>query len=246
MRIIRSFAASDRGLVRSENEDSYVLHIPDDAGILHHKGILAVVADGVGGGPAGKQASSMAVEIVKDLYYRLTSEDNLASLRKSLEIANTEIYKAAQQNPRLREMATTCTSFVLRNGKGFMGHAGDSRAYLLRKRELIQISEDHTIVNELVKEGIISPEEGRKHPQRNIILKALGTARHVEPDFQLVDLEENDTLLLCSDGLHGYVSDEEISSVLLSNPIEEAGRQLIGLTFEKGGPDNITVILLNV
>ena len=246
MSTVRSFAASDRGLVRSENEDSYVLHIPDDAGILQRKGILAVVADGVGGGPAGKLASSMAVEIVKDLYYRLTGEDNSASLRESLQIANTEIYKAAQQNLRLREMATTCTAFVLRNGEGFMCHAGDSRAYLFRKKVLIQISEDHTLVNQLVKEGIISPEEGRKHPQRNIILRALGTARHVEPDLRRVDVEENDTLLLCSDGLHGYVSDEEISSLLLTNPVEEAGRKLIGLSLAKGGPDNITVLLLNV
>ncbi len=246
MSIVRSFAASDKGLVRSENEDSYVLHIPDDARILQRKGILAVVADGVGGGPAGKLASSMAVEIVKDLYYRLTGEDNSASLRDSLQFANTEIYKAGQQNPGLREMATTCTAFVLRNHEGFMSHAGDSRAYLLRKKELIQISEDHTLVNELVKEGIISPEEGRKHPQRNIILRALGTVRHIEPDLRRVDLEENDALLLCSDGLHGYVSDEEISSLLLTNPIEEAGRKLIGLALAKGGPDNITVLLLNV
>jgi protein phosphatase len=243
---VQSFAASDKGLVRNENEDSYILYVPDDEGILQRKGILAVVADGVGGGPAGKLASSMAVELVRDSYYRDPDKNNLSALRESLQIANIEIHKAAQQDLSLRGMATTCTAFVFWKGEGFLSHIGDSRAYLLRNRELRQLSEDHTLVNELIREGIISREEGRKHPNRNIILKAVGTTRDITPDTSHIALENEDTVLLCSDGLHGCVSDEEISFVLLGQPMEEAGRRLIELALKKGGSDNITVVILRV
>jgi serine/threonine protein phosphatase PrpC len=241
-----SFAASDKGLVRNENEDSYIICVPDNEEILQRKGILAVVADGVGGGPAGKRASSMAVELVRDSYYRDSGKDNLSALRESLQIANIEIYKAAQRDPVLQGMGTTCTAFVIGDGKGYLSHAGDSRAYLLRNGELLQLSEDHTLVNELINEGIISREEGRKHPHRNIIMKALGTTGTIEPDTKSVELGKEDTLFLCSDGLYGCASDDEISSVLSGQTVEEAGRRLIELALTRGGSDNITVVILRV
>jgi PPM family protein phosphatase len=241
-----SFAASDKGLVRNENEDSYLVYVPDDKVVLHRRGILAVVADGVGGGPAGKLASSMAVELVRDNYYRNSGMDNLSALREALQIANTEIYKAAQRDPGLQGMGTTCTAFVVGNEEGYLSHAGDSRAYLLRNRELHQLSEDHTLVNELVHEGVISRDEGRKHPHRNIILKALGTTRDIEPDASSIGLEDEDIVLLCSDGLYGCASDDEISSILSGQSVEEAGRKLIELALRKGGSDNITVVILRV
>jgi PPM family protein phosphatase len=241
---VRSFAESDRGLIRSENEDSYLLHIPDDADMLQRKGILAVVADGVGGGPGGKRASSMAVEIIKDAYYSFKGDDNSAALKESLQIATMEIYKSSRSDPELRGMATTCTALAIVNGEALLSHAGDSRAYIFRRREFIQISEDHTIVNELVKEGLITREEAERHPQRNIIMKSLGSTPNVEPFSRRISLEADDTLLLCSDGLHGYVSETEISSILSAYPVEQAGRMLIGSAFEKGAPDNVTVLIL--
>jgi serine/threonine protein phosphatase PrpC len=246
MKPIRSFTGSDKGLVRRENEDSYLLYIPDDEDLFERKGILAIVADGVGGGPAGKRASSMAVELIRDFYYQHPEEDKLEALQESLEAANLHIYQEAMKDPLLRGMATTCTAFVVYKTEGFLCHAGDSRAYLLSNRELRLISEDHTLVRELVAEGIITPEEGRTHPQRNIILKALGSSSHLAPDASCVDLQEGDTLLLCSDGLHGYLSDEEISSILTEITAEDAGRKLIQLALDRGGADNVTVVILTI
>ena len=240
------FAASDRGLVRRDNEDTYLLHMPEDEGLIRRKGILAIVADGVGGGPGGKQASSMAVEMVKDSYYRFRGEDNLAALREALLIANLEIFKASQQDPFLRGMGTTCTALAIREGEAFLSHVGDSRAYLFRKKAFQQLSEDHTLVNKLITEGIISREEGRNHPRRNIILKALGTALNIDPDTSRIALNKDDILLLCSDGLHGFASDDEISSTLLRYPVRDAGHRLIELALEKSGADNITVVILRV
>ena len=224
----------------------YLLYIPDDEDLLERKGILVIVADGVGGGPGGKRASSMAVELVRDCYYQHPDEDKLEALQESLKAANLRIYQEARRDPLLRGMATTCTAFVICKTEGFLCHAGDSRAYLLRDRKLRLISEDHTLVNELVSEGIITPEEGRTHPQRNIIMKALGSASHLDPDTSCMDLQRGDTLLLCSDGLHGYMSDEEIYSILSGNPVEAAGSKLIELALDRGGADNVTVVILNI
>ncbi|MGO9379654.1 MAG: PP2C family protein-serine/threonine phosphatase [Dissulfurispiraceae bacterium] len=243
---MRSFAGSDKGLVRRENEDSFLLHVPDDEEIIDSKGILAIVADGVGGGPAGKRASSMAVELIRDFYYQHPAEDKLEALRASMELANLRIYMEARGEPLLRGMATTCTALVACNTEGFLCHVGDSRAYLLRDGALHMISEDHTLVNELIAEGIISPEEGRMHPQRNIIMKALGSMNHLEPFTSNIYFQKGDTLLLCSDGLHGYMSDREISSILSRNTVEDAGRKLIELSLDRGGADNVTVLVLNI
>ncbi len=243
---MRSFTGSEKGFVRRENEDSYVLCIPDDEDLLERKGVLVIVADGVGGGPGGKRASSMAVELIRDCYYRQQNEDKLKALQECLKAANLHIYQEAGRDRLLRGMATTCTAFVICKTEGFLCHAGDSRAYLLRGRELRLISQDHTLVNELVAEGIITPEEGRVHPNRNIILKALGSASQLEPDASCLDLQRGDTLLLCSDGLHGYMSDEEIYSILSGNPVEKAGSKLIELALDRGGVDNITVVILNI
>jgi len=143
-------------------------------------------------------------------------------------------------------MATTRTAASVRKGEGFLSHIGDSRAYLLHNRELLQLSEDHTLVGELIHEGLISREEGRKHPHRNIILKALGSASHIEPNTSHIVLEYGDTLLLCSDGLYGCVSDDEISSILSGQPVEWAGHRLIELALERGGADNITIVILRL
>ena len=244
MTAVRTFAESNIGLVRKENEDSFLLHIPEDEDTLLRKGILAVVADGVGGGPAGKKASSMAVEIIDNIYFNSGNDNNLRALSESVQAANLGIYNASRLEPILRGMATTCTAAALVNGEAIICHVGDSRIYVLHGREFNQISEDHTLVNELVNEGIISRGEARTHPQRNIILKSLGSTPSVEPDSHRVKLEIEDILLLCSDGLHGYASDDEISSILLSCPVEEAGRRLIKLVLEKGAPDNVTVLIL--
>lgn len=246
MRPIRFFTGSDRGLVRRENEDSFLLHIPDDEELLAKKGVLAIVADGVGGGPAGKLASSTAVKLIRDSYYAHAKESNLEALQESFEAANFHIYQKAMKDPLLSGMATTCTAFIVCITEGFLCHAGDSRAYLLRGRQLRLLSEDHTLVNALLAEGVITHEEARVHPKRNIILKALGSISHLNPFTRFIDLQEGDRLLLCSDGLHGYISDEEISGILDRDSVEKAGRKLIELALDRGGADNVTVVILDI
>jgi PPM family protein phosphatase len=241
-----SFSGTDQGLVRSENEDSFLLHIPDHNEVSLKKGVLAIVADGVGGGPNGKLASSMAVEIVRDRYYNSGDEDNLYSLLMAVKHANNEIFLASKKKLSDNCMATTCTALALIDCDGFLCHAGDSRAYLLHHSNIMRISKDHTLVEEMVDDDIITAEEARIHPQRNIILKALGTKNDIEPDIKSFHFDKGDTILLCSDGLHGCVTDDEITGTLLADNIATAGQKLIELALTRGGPDNVTLVILNI
>lgn len=236
------FAETDTGLVRPENEDSFILHVPSGKDLLERKGALAIVADGVGGGNCGKIASSLAVSLIREHYYA-SPGNPLAVLKQAMEAANREILSRSRQGQSTEGMATTCTAFVLLGNDGFVCHAGDSRAYLLRGGTLRQITEDHTLVNKLLRDGFLDAEAARNHPNRNIIVKALGSDEELAPDTIHVELEENDAILLCSDGLHGLVPDDAIASTLTSLPLQQAGRALISLAKQEGGTDNITVVI---
>jgi protein phosphatase len=243
---MKTYLGSERGMVRNENEDSLILHIPEDPAALKAKGILAAVADGVGGGPAGKYASSLAVDVVREAYYNLRFLSPEKGISRSFQFANQTIRKEASTTREYFGMSTTCTAFVCIGHKGFYCHIGDCRAYLFRDGVLHQLTRDHSLVNELIEGGIISQEEGRFHPQRNIILKVLGSSGDISPDIGTIELVKNDTILLCSDGLHGYSSDEEISSILEESPVEKAGKGLIDLSLSKGGYDNVSVIIIRI
>ena len=241
-----TFAETDRGVVREKNEDSLLLLSPEDEKTRTEKGILAIVADGVGGAARGKTASNMAVNVMRDRYYGSSLEDPLLALKESMEAANRVILNKARQEPSCRGMATTCTAFLLLGWQGFIAHLGDSRAYLFRRGELSPITRDHTLVNRLVGEGLITAEAALIHPQRNIITKSLGSDPAVEPDTFQISLEEDDIILLCSDGLYGLVPDEEIASRLSGLSLQEAGSSLVELAKNNGGTDNITVVMLRV
>ena len=243
---VESFADTDIGLVRSANEDSFLLFFPQEQGLLDEKGILAIVADGVGGSFGGKTASSTAVSVMRERYYASEQIDPLASLKESMIAANREILTKASREPSCQGMATTCTAFILHGINGFISHAGDSRLYLLRDNILHQITEDHTLVNRLLADGLITAEAAARHPQKNIIVRALGSNLEMVPDTIHVLLEENDIILLCSDGLHGLVSDDDIKDRLSRLPLQEAGQSLMGLAKDNGGTDNVTVIILRL
>ncbi len=240
-----SFAYTDRGLVRAENQDSVLLHFPADEGALLEKGVLAVVADGVGGGSGGKTASDMAVSSVRECYYSSMGEA-ASSLRGALVTANGAIFAKAAGDSSLQGMATTCTALVVIGGEGFLCHAGDSRAYLLRNGELRQITEDHTLVARLLSDGHISAEAAANHPQKNIIMKALGSDRELAPDTYRILFEPNDIVALCSDGLHGLVGDKEIAARLDSLSPSEAGLSLVESAKARGGTDNISIVILKL
>lgn len=239
-----SFAETDTGLVRQENEDSLLLHVPAEKEQLEKKGVLAIVADGVGGGNSGKTASSLAVTEIREHYYVFPAGHPLVALKQSMMAAHREILARSRQDRSLERMATTCTAFLMIGNDAFVCHAGDSRAYLLRDGSLRQLTEDHTLVNRLLRDGLLSFDAAQSHPQRNIIVKALGSDQELEPETLHLEIEENDIILLCSDGLHGLVPDGTIASTLGSLPLQQAGKTLITLAKQAGGTDNITVILL--
>ena len=202
-----------------------------------------MVADGVGGSIAGSTASSMAVEIVRESYYEADA-DPLASLKGALERAHRAILARSTAEAAYRGMATTCTAAVVIGNDCYIAHVGDSRAYLVRGGGLAQLTEDHTLVGKLVKEGLISPEEAKTHPQRNVIMRAMGSGEWSDPFTTQVTVQEGDCIFLCSDGLHGLVPDDESIALLVSLSPSDAVRELIEAAKRHGGTDNISVALL--
>jgi protein phosphatase len=246
MIVIQSFAGSDKGLVRSGNEDAFLLYAPEGEEIQWSKGLLAVVADGVGGAACGDKASQLAVTTLRDCYIRSMDTETTFSIRDSFRAANAAIHHTAANDPQCRGMATTCTALVIQETIGIIGHVGDSRAYLFRKGELHQITRDHTLVNSLLQEGLLSAADAKDHPRKNIILKALGHLPDVDPDVYNVSITKDDSFLLCSDGLHTLVPNDDIVEILRRFPVKDSGSKLIELAKKRGGIDNITVIILTL
>ena len=238
---------TDKGCVREINEDSGRMARPSDPALLAAKGTLLVVADGMGGHSAGEVASQMAAEIVSRLYYETRAEPG-AALKHAVEEANRRIHEAAAADEAKHGMGTTCTALALCGGRAYAAHVGDSRLYMLRGKQLYQLSEDHSAVNEMVKLGIITKEQARTHEDKNVILRALGTT----PEVEVLVLEpfavrEGDQYLLCSDGLYDLVPDDELASVLSgAEDVHAAGERLIALARERGGHDNITVGIIAI
>ena len=244
MATVQFFSATDKGLVRSRNEDSVLVFAPEGEGLLKEKGVLAIVADGVGGSTAGSTASSLAVEIVRASYYEEDGGDPQAALKGAFERAHQVIGAKGRADAAYRGMATTCTAAVVIGNDCYVAHVGDSRAYLFRDGGLTQLTEDHTLVGKLVREGLISVDEAKTHPQKNVIMRAMGTGDWSDPFATHLTLQEGDRIFLCSDGLHGLVPEEETASLLDSLPLSAAGQALIEAAKRHGGTDNISVAVL--
>lgn len=236
-------AVSDIGLRREDNQDSMFASSEEDFPLF-------IVADGMGGHKAGDIASCMAVEgIVKYLknhHNKFNSEESLKILiRKAVEYVNRKIYLKSFEVPECLGMGTTITLAYIHKSKVFIGHVGDSRAYLIKKRKIKQITVDHTLVNELIKNGSITPAEAVNHPQRNMITRALGTSCDIEMDFYIIDIKRDDVFILCSDGLSNMVGEDTILDVInenTNNNMKEICNSLVELAKDNGGKDNITVI----
>lgn len=236
-------AVSDVGLRRINNQDSMFASSDNEFPLF-------IVADGMGGHNAGDIASYMAVEgIVKYLKNRkaeLNSEKNIKKIiKEAVEDVNDRIYLKSFEVPAYFGMGTTITLAYIYNSKIFIGHVGDSRAYLINNNKIKQITEDHTLVNELIKNGSITPAEAINHPQRNLITRAIGTSCKIEMDFYIVDINKDDVFILCSDGLSNMVGEDTILDVINNNSndnIDDMCNTLIELAKDNGGKDNITVI----
>ena len=239
---LRGAMLSNAGMARSTNEDraAYVIPNAHDARYMH--GSLAIVADGMGGHAAGEVASAIAVEVIARKYYETEGAAGEA-LEAGLQVANAAIYEAAAERADLSGMGTTCTALAIRDGMAYWAHVGDSRLYLLRDSTLQQLSEDQTLVMDLVRSGAITVEQARLSPEKNIILRALGTRPSVEIEVRRdgLPLQAGDCLLLCSDGLTDLVDDEAIRRILSTNSPIDACEELIRWALHQGGDDNVTV-----
>lgn len=239
---------SDVGCVRRNNEDSSAFIKPGDEHSLAEKGMLAIVADGMGGHSAGEVASKLAIDMIGRCYYESAEPANEA-LRDAFHEANQQIYKTAQSNPQLQGMGTTCTALALRDGQAICAHVGDSRLYLARDEDLYLLSEDHSAVMELVRRGAITHQAAQQHPDKNVLLRSLGTAPEVKVSGweHPLPLRLGDQFILCSDGLYEMVTELEMRQTLRSQlDVHAACEQLISLAKERGGPDNITIGLIKI
>lgn len=221
------------GLVRRQNEDSAWF---DEA-----RGVYAV-ADGMGGHMAGEVASAMAIEAVKNMACS-DAAPGISAMRDMVFAGHEAIYTHALRNPQCSGMGTTLSALWHSGSYAYIAHVGDSRIYRLRSGVLEQITQDHSLVEELVRARIITKEEARTHPRRNIITRALGTRGENMPDMLAADVQKGDIWLLCSDGLTGMVEDDVICCTLREYPLEEAADRLIDLALKAGGKDNVTLVL---
>ena len=237
---------TDVGRKREHNEDNMAYVIPKDQQVMAKKGALFIVADGMGGHAAGEVASEIAVDTVSNVYYQDDNDDVVASLPQAIKRANALIHQRAAENMLRSGMGTTCVSAVLRGNMAYIANVGDSRAYLVRKGQVKQISQDHSWVAEQVRAGLLSEDQARTHAQRNVITRCLGTQPDVEIDVFPEPLEENDALVLCTDGLSGLVSDDEIRRIVAQSAPQESVYHLVERANENGGPDNITAIVISV
>lgn len=262
-------ALTDVGLKRKMNEDSHAWWIPERPEDLERRGVLLVVADGMGGARAGERASRIAVDTVLGHYTAAragsVSEDTqpspavlvapaagpapaLLALRESVELANKAIHDESSRDPALTGMGTTCTTVAIIEATLLVAHVGDSRAYLVRGGSWTQLTADHSLVAQLVASHQLTPEEAKVDPRRNVVTRSVGVSASVQVDalqFEGV-LQPGDTIMVCSDGLHGQVTDEEMALVIDSVEPADACRRLIALANERGGPDNITVLLARI
>jgi len=237
---------TDVGRKRDHNEDNMAYVIPKDPQVMAYKGALFIVADGMGGHAAGEVASEIAVDTVSNAYYQDDNDDVQSSLLQAIRRANAAIHQRAAENMLRSGMGTTCVAAVLRGNVAYIANVGDSRAYLVRKSQIRQVSQDHSWVAEQVRAGLLTEEQARTHAQRNVITRSLGTQPEVEIDFFLEALEEGDSLILCSDGLSGLVNDEEMQRTVEQFVPQESVYHLIERANENGGPDNITAIVAHV
>ena len=241
--MIKAYAKSDVGKVREINEDAFYISNSLDEVQLY------MLADGMGGYNGGEIASKLAIQSAKNYI-----ENNFKEIEKdkdsiiqligsSIEYANMVVYEKAKENKELSGMGTTLEVCLIYNNRAFIGHVGDSRIYRIRKEFMRKLTQDHSYVQKLVKDGTITQEEAAHHPQKNMLMKALGCNAFVEPDVMVKGFLKDDILIMNSDGLTNLVSQEEIFKEAKKN-IEQATKNLVQMANDNGGYDNITVIII--
>ncbi|MGN0152033.1 MAG: Stp1/IreP family PP2C-type Ser/Thr phosphatase [Wujia sp.] len=238
---MRSSGKTDKGNKRNSNQDS-IFFSDMPVGPLPN---LYIVADGMGGHRAGDHASRMAIDITVDFVKKSTLENPIAVLKRAMIYANNEIYKAANQDPDLSGMGTTMVAAVAHEGQLYIANVGDSRLYVINS-DIKQVTMDHSLVEELIRNGELERKRGRNHPEKNIITKAMGSKEEVIPDFFEIDINSEDKYLLCSDGLSNMVEDDEIRDIVVDHyDLDEIVQALVDRANYYGGSDNISVVVIS-
>lgn len=236
-------AKTDKGLVRSSNQDAYAV------GELPGEVAWAVVCDGMGGEAGGNIASALAVKVISE---KITSAYNEkmrdASIKNLLDsaicAANIEVYDMAYSRPDLQGMGTTVVAVIVRDKTAFIAHAGDSRAYIVSGETIQQITTDHSLVQNMVDRGEITAEQAQHHPKKNLITRAVGVEKRIDIDFSEIDLNDNETLILCTDGLSNFVTNEEMIDDIKDGQYYAFADRLVKRANKNGGGDNITVVAI--
>lgn len=237
------FAKTDIGKARELNQDYYYISSPEDTIKLY------ILADGMGGYKGGEVASRLATEAVKEYIYNnfdkteKQRDDILKLINDAMLYANKVVYEKSKEVEEFEGMGTTLEICLIYNNKAYTGHIGDSRIYRIRKGIMRKLTKDHSYVQKLVEDGKITREEANTHPKKNMLMKALGCMPFLEPDIRARNIEENDILIMCSDGLTNMVAEEQICNSIQNNP-EAAVDELVKVANEAGGYDNITVVII--
>ena len=244
--VVKFAAKTDMGQVRENNEDKFDFYEPEALSVLAQRGCFYAVGDGIGGAQAGQIASEMMLKNVISGYYDSPVEDLQTAMHEAIVQTNDRIFHLAQMIPERNGMGTTLVGAVVIEDRVIIVQVGDSRAYLLRGEQIVQITHDHSWVEEQVRAGLMRREDAELSPFRNVITRSIGASPHVLPDFYEEQAQIGDVWVLCSDGLTGHVGQDEIAFIAGQQPPSEAARQLIELANARGGRDNITVFILAV
>ena len=241
--MIHAWGLTDKGAVRTQNQDGFYLDVPSE------RLAVGVVCDGMGGARAGNIASLVAVETFVDALKAAPQgeEQPAAVLSRAAEAANAAVFHRAATDPDCRGMGTTMVAVLVVEGTAYLLNIGDSRAYHINADGIARLTRDHSVVEDMVARGDITPEQARTHPRKNLITRALGSEEHIRADLYEKELQPGDFLLLCSDGLSNIVTDQELLyEVLHGGEPADCCRRLLDITMARGAPDNVTAVLFQI
>ena len=241
--MIHAWGLTDKGAVRTQNQDGFYLDVPSE------RLAVGVVCDGMGGARAGNIASLVAVETFVDALKAAPQgeEQPAAVLSQAAEAANAAVFHRAATDPDCRGMGTTMVAVLVVEGTAYLLNIGDSRAYHINADGIARLTRDHSVVEDMVARGDITPEQARTHPRKNLITRALGSEEHIRADLYEKELQPGDFLLLCSDGLSNIVTDQELLyEVIHGGEPADCCQRLLNITMSRGAPDNVTAVLIQI
>lgn len=244
--VVTVAAKTDLGRVRENNEDKFEFYMSEDPQVLASRGLIFLVCDGMGGHAAGQIASELACKTFIDVYMHHPASEPETAMAAGVQAANRFVTDVGRAVPARKGMGTTLSSLVLIQDAAYTTQVGDSRIYRLRNNELLQLTHDHTWVDEAVRAGMLTHEEAENHPYKHVLTRAIGTEGEVKADIERLDLQVGDVFLLCSDGLINHVADEAIQQTLCEHKPADAVWRLVSLALQGGGSDNTTILVVRV